>query len=221
MAISKDEIGKEESKRRRALNRAFALALKNRAKGSGWRVSQGVLFQDVDGWFVSAPAAVWVGRRKSQIELHCKPMGLDPIFWEIVEAESNSSMPLSFRYHGAWTCGTPALVEHELDEETGDPGAIAAEAVAWLDAQVGQFKTWTTRYFLQLLQQHPRINSYLATAVTTMCLIGDYLIADSLCKDAIKRGDACGFSLVRASGPSQSFPELALKWLYRKRASFH
>ena len=148
-------------------------------------------------------------------------MALDPIFWEIVETESNATMPLSFRYHGAWTCSTPALVEHELDERSGDPASIAAQALPWLDVQVEQFKSWTAEHFLQLLQRHPRSNSYLSTVVSTMCLLGDYMPAELICHDAIKRGDACGFSVSRASGSSQTFPELALAWLAGKRGSFH
>jgi hypothetical protein len=213
------EVGREEAKQRLMLNKAFGLAIKKRSKGSAWRTSQGVLFRDLDGWFISAPAAVWVLQRKSTIALMCKPMRLDPLFWEIVEAESNSEMPLSFRYFGAWACKTPPLLEHEIDEGDADPVTIAAEAIAWLDDQIGQFKSWSPEHFLDLLRQHPRSSSYLATVVTTMFLLGDYGPAELLCRDAIKRSDSAGFSVGRKTGPDQSFPELALNWLDRKRGS--
>jgi hypothetical protein len=213
------EVGREEAKQRRTLNKAFGLAIKKQLKGSAWRTSQGVLFRDLDGWFISAPAAVWVLRKKSTISLMCKPMRLDPIFWEIVGAESNSEMPLSFRYSGSWTCKTPPLVEHEIDEGSADPASIAAEAIAWLDGQMGQFKSWSPEHFLSLLRQHPRTDSYLATVVTTMFLLGEYVPAELLCRDAIKRCDSGGFSVGRKTGPDQSFPELALNWLDRKRGS--
>jgi hypothetical protein len=219
MEETEKAIGREETKQRRALAKAFGLAVKQKAKGTAWRFSQGVLFRDFEGWFISAPAAVWIGRRKTQIELKCKPMALDPIFWEIVETESNASMPLSFRYCGAWTCSTPALVEHELNET--DPVVIAAEALVWLDNQTGQIKSWSVEHFLQLLREHPRSNSYLATQVTTMLMMGSYETAEALCKDAIERGDTGGFTLSRQSGPSQSFPQLALAWLSRRRRTIH
>jgi hypothetical protein len=215
------EIGREETRQRRALNKAFLQAIKNRAKGSAWRVSKGVVFRDFDGWFIAAPSAVWLGKRRTQIELKFKPMTLDPIFWEIVEAETNVEMPLSFRYWGAWTCSIPALVEHELDERGAHPTTMAHEAIDWLDAQVEQFKSWTTEKFLDFLREHPRTNSYLATVVTTMFLLGDFATAETLCKEAIKSGDRGGFSVGRESGPSRSFPELALAWLERKRRSTH
>jgi hypothetical protein len=221
MEPPEEKVGRAEAKQRRELNKAFVLALKKRAKGTAWRISRGVLFQNFRGWFVAAPAAVWVERRRAQIELLCKPMGLDPIFWEIVKTESNDVMPLSFRYHGAWTCRTPALVEQGLDERSGDAATIAAEAITWLDAQVGQFKSWSMEHFLQILQGHPRAASYMATIVTTMFMLGDYASAERLCRDAMARGDSCGFSVGSLSGASRSFPELALAWLERKRGLWH
>jgi hypothetical protein len=221
MEVAVVEIGREETKQRRALNKEFLLAIKKQATGTAWRVSKGVVFRDFDGWFISAPAAVWLGRRRTQIELQFKPMKLDPVFWEIVETETNVGMPLSFRYWGAWTCRIPAFVEHELHERSADPATMASEAFDWLDDQVGQFKSWTIEEFLHFLRQHPRTNSYIATVVTTMFLLGDFDSAETLCKDAIKRGDGGGFSVGGQSGPSRSFPELALAWLDRKRGSTH
>lgn len=215
------EVGREEAKQREALNKAFAVELKKRVKGTPWRVSNGVLFRELDGWFLSAPAAIWALRRKTQVELQCKPMSVDPIFWEVVETESNMTMPLSFRYHGAWTCSTPPLIEHELDEKNLDPREIADEALLWLSTQQEQFKSWTVLVFLDRMQTHPRANSYIATVVCTLFLLEEFVRAEKLCRDAIGRGDSCGFSIHRTSGASQTFPELALEWLKRKRTSFH
>jgi hypothetical protein len=211
------EVGRDEAKRRRVLNKEFLQAVKERAKGTAWRVSKGVVFRDFDGWFIAAAAAVFLGERRTQIELMCKPMKLDPVFWEIVGTETNAGMPLSFRYWGAWTCSTPALLEHELDERSANPATMASEAFDWLDDQLGQFKSWTAAGFLHFLMNHPRSNAYVATVVTTMILLGDLDAAEILCKDAIERADPGGFLVGRESGPSRSFPELALAWLDRKR----
>lgn len=221
MVPSEVEIPRSDWPARRALNKSFLAALKSKSKGTPWKLSQGVLFRDFSGWFVSAPAAVWVGRSKTWVELFCKPMTLDPVFWEIVETESNQSMPLSFRHHGAWTCRTPSIAEFDIDEATGDPTVFASQALEWLDSRVGAFRSWTTERFLRSLQEHPRGNSYLSTVITTMCLLKDYPAAEALCDDAIKRDDACGFTISRESGPTQSFPELALAWLKKRRASFN
>lgn len=221
MVNSTLDIGREETKQRRILAKAFGSAIKERAKGTGWKVAQGVLFREFHGWFISAPSAVWLGERKTQIELHCKPMSLDPLFWEIVKAESNASMPLSFRYSGAWTCSTPPLVEYQLNENSGDAATIADEAVSWASAELVQFSSWSVDHFLSVLQQHPRANSFAATVVTTLLMSGDYHAAETLCREAIQRNDCNGFVIVRDGGPSQSFPELALAWIEKKRRSMH
>lgn len=218
MIASEVEIPRNDRPARRALNKYFLAALKSKSKETPWKMSQGVLFRDFSGWFVSAPAAVWVARSKTSVELFCKPMALDPILWEIVETESNQTMPRSFRHHGAWTCRTPTVAEFEIDEASGDPTVFASQALAWLESQVGAFQSWTTRQFLRSLQEHPRTNSYMSTVITTMCLLKDYSAAKALCNDAIKRDDACGFSISREPGPTQTFPELALAWLKKKRA---
>jgi hypothetical protein len=149
-------------------------------------------------------------------------MSLDPIFWKIVKAESNTSMPLSFRYFGAWTCSTPALCEHQVDEGSGHPATIADLAVSWAEAELVQFKSWSPGHFLSVLRQHPRAQSYIATIVTTMLMMGDYAAADSLCREAIQRNDGGGFLIAGHDGQkSRSFPELALEWLEANRPRAH
>jgi len=221
MIASNQEIGREETARRRELRKAFKAALKRQAKGTSWSSVQGALFRSFHGWFLSAPAGVWLGRRTTRIELHSKPMTIDPVFWEVVQAEDNAELPLSFRYTGAWSCQTPSLVEHDIDERSWDPDVLVADALIWLDAQVGQFKSRSVGQFLQQLQQHPKATSYRATIITTLLVLEDYAAAEALCNEAIAQGDHCGFGVSRESGPIRSFPELTLAWLARKRGAFH
>jgi len=210
-----------ETEQRRELRKAFKAALKRHAKGTSWSTVQGALFRDFHGWFLSAPAHVWLGKRTTRIELHCKPMTIDPVFWDVVQAEDNAELPLSFRYTGAWTCQTPSLVEYDIDERSRDVDLLAADALVWLDAQVGQFKSWSTEHFLRELQRHPKATSYRATIITTLLVLEDYATAEVLCNEAIAQGDHCGFGVSRESGPIRSFPELVLAWLARKRGAFH
>jgi hypothetical protein len=215
------EIGRAESAQRRELRKAFKTSLKQQTKGTAWSTVQGALFRRLDGWFLSAPAGVWLGQRRTRIELSCKPMALDPLFWEIVQAESNAQLPLSFRYTGAWVCRSPPIVGYDIEEGSRDPDTLVANALLWLDSQVSQFKSWTTQDFLQHIQQHPRAASYRATTITTWFLLQDYAAGEELCNEAIAEGDTCGFGVSQDPEPSQSFPELALAWLARKRGAFH
>ena len=219
MITPTDKLSSAEEKQRRAFSKAVELAIKKRAKGSGWRVSQGVLFREFQGWFVSVQTAVWLAKRQTVIELHCKPMALDPIFWEVVEADSNASMPLSFRCFGAWTCRTPPYAEHELPET--DAETMAGNVVEWSNTQLALIRDLSVDRFLASLRQHPRAQSYLATIATTMLMSGDYDAAAAICRDAQQRRIECGYLISSIGGPSQSFPELAFAWLEKKRQSLH
>ena len=221
MGASDPQIGREETAQRRELRKAFRAAVKRQAKGTSWSVVQDALLRNFDGWFLSAPANVWLMKRRTRVELSCKPMALDPLFWEVVQAEANAELPLSFRYTGAWICRTPLVAEYDIDERSWDPDVFAADARDWLDGQVGQFKSWNLERFLQQLQQHPKASSYRATIITTLFLLQDYAAGEALCNEAIAQGDPCGFSVSHESEPSQSFPELALAWLARTRSAFH
>jgi hypothetical protein len=221
MGASDQAIGRAETAARRELRKTFKAALKRQAKGTAWSAVQDALFRSFEGWFLSAPANVWLGQRRTRIELSCKPMALDPLFWEVVQVEANAQLPLSFRYTGAWICRTPPVVAYDIDELSRDPDALAADALMWLDRQVGQFKGWSVEQFLQQLQQHSRAGSYRATIITTLLLVQDYAAAEALCNEAIEQGDARGFGVSRESESIESFPELALAWLARKRGLFH
>lgn len=221
MGSPRREIGRAETAQRRALQKSLKTALKRQAMHSKWSTAQSALFRSFNGWFLSAPLHVRLDQRKTRVELSCKPMALDPLFWDIVHAESNDQLPLSFRYTGAWTCHTPPVVGYDLPEEPWDPDAQVAEALAWLDAQTGQFRSWTLEMFLQQIQQHPRAKSYRATIITTLFLSGDYAAGAALCDEAIALGDECGFSVSCESEASQSFPQMAREWLSHRRAGFH
>ena len=170
MIETKDKIAKEEARRRRALGKSVELAVKARAKGSGWRVAQGVLFREYKDWFVSVQACVYQNERKTLIELHFKPMTLDPIFWEIADVSSNVSKSLSFRFFGAWTCSTPALFEHELDEMGCNADAVANQAITWANQRLSDLSAWSIERFLKTLQEHPRSQSYFAALVRFRCV---------------------------------------------------
>jgi len=113
---------KDETKARTALSKDVATELRWRAKNAGWKVYRGWLFREDDGWFVDA----WcdVEQRKTTVTVHLKPMGIDPIFWDIVLAPQNRNQPLSFRLWGAWTIKAPGRNEHKIDNMGLDAPAL-------------------------------------------------------------------------------------------------
>jgi len=102
--------------------------LRTASKGSGWKQSKGIVFRQSDDWFV---AGHWrnVSSRLAdglKVEILAKPMAIDPMLWETMGLESNNSKPLSFRYWGAFTCGTPVILSETITET--DP-EIAPQAI--------------------------------------------------------------------------------------------
>jgi len=209
------EISKEESDERGRRNEVFGAEFKNWAKRNSWRFKGEFAFRELDGWFVSASAAIWIGRRRTAVEFHCKPMALDPLFWAIVDAEQNSKLPLSFRCTGGWTCSTPPYAEYNLEGKHSDPKLLASDTANWLESQTAQSASWSVDHFLKSVQKHQKGPHHRATIITTHLLLDDFLTAESICKDAIARGDACGYGI-----GGENFPHLALKWLSRHRKTF-
>lgn len=76
-------LDKAQQKLRKELGKAVAAELKKRSRDCGWKISQGWLFRQQDGWFVDARPSVWVMDSRTTLELFAKPMSIDPIFWDI------------------------------------------------------------------------------------------------------------------------------------------
>ena len=120
-------------------------------KGTGWKQSKGVVFRQIDDWFIAGhwrkvSADLQDGLR---IELMAKPMALDPMLWETMGLEENNSQPLSFRYWGAFVCGTPVLAAEVIAET--DPDRAAPAMIATLDRMVpGLLDTLASNSFSEL-----------------------------------------------------------------------
>ena len=143
-------------KERRSLQRALPKAIKAAARSSGWLTKQGTLFREADGWFIEVHAIPWIIEAKTPARMHCKPMGLDPIFWQLTGMDENNGQPLSFRAFGAFTCRTPTLREADIPEELGSAERIAENLLAWADEQFQSLRgTMTTDAFIEFIRKQP------------------------------------------------------------------
>ena len=207
-------------KERRELQRALPKAVRAAAKNSGWRTSQGVLFREFNGWFLQVWGTPWVIEAKTPARLHCKPMGLDPIFWGLTDLENNNNQPLSFRAFGAFTCRTPALREIETVEETGSSQHIAENLLDWANEQLQSLDgVLTLDAFVGFIRTHPdqleRL-SYLAPLICGMLLQEKYEDALALCKEIKAQhgggifygGGGFAFNI---NGKHSSFTDLAIE----------
>jgi hypothetical protein len=203
---------KQEERLRRVLSKEVSARLRPRASASGWRQSQGWLFRQDGAWFVEARGTVSVGQKRTTVSVHVKPMGIDPIFWDIVGTPDNIHQPLSFRMFGAWTCSTPPWSESEIDESGLDPGGIAASILATASIQLGASRAHRSlSEFLAFLHEHshgPGARPYLASVVCAHVLAGDLLSARHECIAARDRNLSDGFQVGR-----KRFADMAIEWL--------
>ena len=92
------------------------------AKGSSWKAKQGVLYRQVEDWFIAAhlrTVASGVGF-VHQVEVMAKPMLIDPLYWDDNDLGYNIRQPLSFRYWGAFICGLPVVATRIVDADTSE-----------------------------------------------------------------------------------------------------
>jgi hypothetical protein len=177
----------------------------------------GFIFCERLGWFIELLYVTHRDRAVTSVRLHAKPMGLDPVFWDIVGLPENRAMPLSFRANGAWTCFTPEIAELVLDDAGLDAAAVAEAVMRWGDEQVSELAAgWTLDAFVDRISNHPRqveACSWLAALTAGLILAGRFEAARHECLEARERGVVGGF---RAG--DQDFPGMALAWMERSVA---
>lgn len=213
-------VDSREQKMRRALRKLLAAEIRARAKAKGWKAAQGWLFREYRGGFIDARPSVWVTERISTLELRCKPMNIDPLFWEIVETPANCHQPLSFRLFGAWTVSTPPLREVEIEE-----GALEVVELADAMVQAAQCEFERSCDCLDLEAFHSSVaasharspsHAYLATVVGALVLLERREEARGTCISAKEQGVVGGFRI-----GSRTFPDLALEGMAKTEPVRH
>lgn len=213
-------ISKAEQKARRALSKALAAELRARAKGTGWKVSQGWLFREDAGWFIDARPTVHLMEHKAWLELHAKPMSIDPVFWDIIETQNSDKLPLSFRLFGAFVVTTPAVLRVEIDEDSLDAGGFAdlILSVAQRELERSRNDRSIERLLADVEEHRSRLPShpYLPATVCALILLGRRKDARALCITARAAREGGGFML-----GSRSFTDLAIAWFDRIGTASH
>lgn len=201
---------------RHAYRRDLVRELRLVAKGGGWKIAGGLLFRDDRGWFVeilSGPIIYW---RETIMYLHVKPMGVDPVFWDILGMPENRRKSLSFRGLGAWAC-RPVEFAHGGLEDGMDVAGTARRLVEWGNRELEKASAdLTTDRFLARLRAAPeqvergRLTSSL---IVTLLAAGREDEAEQACNEAIERGWSGGFF-----PEAGTFPIAALEYIRAARA---
>ncbi len=213
-------LNRIEQKNRRALSKAVTAELRARVRGTGWKITQGWLFREDDGWFVDARPLMHLTDQILRFELRVKPMSIEPVFWEIADTQANEKMPLSFRLVGAWTVSTPATRVVAIDEGSLDAGSLAEEIleVAHRELEQSRLSRSVEGFLADVQQHHSRLSSrpYLPAIVCSLIVLGRLDDARAICIAARAKHEIGGF-LVGA----RSFVDLAIAWLDRKAPTKH
>lgn len=202
---------------RRAFEKECLKALAAAAKDSGWKKSGPYLFRVRDEYFLCSTLRVHVNDHVSRGLLEAKPMGIDPILWDILEMTGNNRQPLSLRANGAFTCTALPICEGNLEKKGDTPEQVAASFLRFCDTQAGLFlKETKRRPFTQCVEKHPNQverGAYAITLVTSLILDGDLDRARTVAGD-YAAGRRNSVSSISVEG--KSFHEYALQWLTQR-----
>jgi hypothetical protein len=155
--------------------------------------------------------------RETYVTMHIKPMGSDPVFWDLLGMPENNQTPLSFRGVGAWTCTPVEFARGSIDECEMRPTAAARGIVEWADRELAKVLHDLTidRFLAKLLAAPEQIEKgrLTSTLVATLLMVGRDDEAEAACVAAIDRGWNGGF--FPGAG---TLPQVALKQIQARRA---
>lgn len=172
---------------------------------------------DHNGWFIEVSPLVTIFWRETCATMRVKPMGSDPVFWELLQMPENNHTPLSFRALGAWTCKPVEFARSIIDECDMSPTAAARGLVEWADRELAKAQPdlTTNRFLARLLAAPEQLEKgrLTSTLVTTLLLAGRDDEAEAACVAAIDRGWNGGFFPGAAT-----LPQVALERIRARRA---
>lgn len=214
-------VTREQQKAETQRGKDFRIAFKRAARSAGWSFADGTAFRQSGDWYVSLyPSLLW--DRGALARLTIKPMGLDPVFWEIAGLGENEKQPLSFRSTGAWTLQPPSIDEH-VGLDTADVEPLASRVLDWGHRQeTERLREISIASMLEALPSEQNLGGHLrAMAICLHILLGDLAGARHLC--GVARPDLLpglredgGFIMVHPDGSAATFTDLARDWTARK-----
>lgn len=205
-------ITRDEAKAAKAREAAFDAHLKRLSRLHGWRFTRGTLFRDVDGWFVDTmPSLLW--GRGAVTSIRAKPMGVDPVFWEIVGLPENQEQPLSFRAIGAWVLRAPSGQEHIALGET-DPQLLAEALLQRATGRLADLGPVSPRAQADAIEAMGDLRIHFAALEICLRIMDEDLeTALALCSDRAD-DDSGGFQT-----GDRTFFDQARDWIVRTRRS--
>ncbi|WP_374526410.1 hypothetical protein [Sphingopyxis sp.] len=215
------KLTREQQRAVKQRQKDFAAALKSQARAAHWRYAGGWIFRQSGDWFVDV--LPWLlPERGAGLRLLIKPMALDPLFWDIVGASENHSLPLSFRANGAWVL-RPATIDSQAGLDQADVELLATEVLGVADRQTeALLETMSLESMLAALPDKDDLfGQQRVLAICLLILAGQTETAFDLCRISssedhpIVRGS--GFLTRNPDGSVSTFLDQARDWIARER----
>jgi len=183
-------------------------------RGTPWKKSKCALFERHGDYYQDVLISVYRNGQRTTATLRFKPMGLDPILWDILGISENKNQPVSFRTWGAFTCSPLPILVCELEEAGQSPEQVAAGSVALVMSNETLFeKHLASAPFSELVAAHPNQRDHGAYAVTLVtsliydgCTAAAYRLAN-----AYLSGESASCAGITSNG--KTFHELAVAWI--------
>lgn len=204
------KLSKEDKALAKLWKRNVELVFKAEIKGSRWRKSRETLFFVESEYFFYCQCFPWQNSKKIEIRLWCKPLGLDPIFWEIFGIPENLKKPLSHRSHAAFKCFGIQLYQGVLEftsEQTHE--AITRSVLDYIDELTNSYiaEKASIPFDQQLIETGTKCSIDLVCA---KILGGNLTSAKEIVNHAIQSKIRGQYGVV---GSDKSFYDYAYDWL--------
>ena len=188
--------------------------LKELLRGTGWRIYQTAIFRPLGDKFVVAFLETARNVDRVSFRLEAKPMAVDPLFWAIMDLETNAREPLSLRAWGAFVCDSVTIAESELIAPLPPPDDVAAHFLRWaVDASAAFIEHQGTVPFSQVVEANEHYQARGAYAATLICS----LILEGRTSEAAALAQAIASGRRRVvhtqTSEGRTFYERAAEWI--------
>ncbi|MEO0872127.1 MAG: hypothetical protein AAFY19_09245 [Pseudomonadota bacterium] len=131
---------REENKLAKALTKEIEDGVKAKLKGTGWKKKHRTFFrQSGDAFLLFAlHPRITINAGVADVEIvvknEIKPVGIDPLYWDIIQLPENKEKPLSFRGWASFKTDPARLFEDTLIADRSGAAAAIEAFVSWLPA---------------------------------------------------------------------------------------
>ena len=199
---------------RTAFDKTLTAALRHLLKKSSWRMSGYALFNQTADWYQDIFISVHRNACLTTASLRFKPMGIDPILWDILGIPENRKEPLSFRSKGAFVCSSLPIQESQLEQSGESADHVAAAILKFADDNQTLFREKLQESdFSSLVANHPNQvarGAYATTLITSLINDGNLERALELAS-SYASGELT--SVMNFSSEGVSFHQLSVAWI--------